>query len=201
MARRETLDLITLDIMLSDINGFDLLDALKAEPATRDIPVMLVSVASDHQKGLRLSVVGYITKPVDEQELLASVRKVLVTRGGTVLVVDDDEDTLSLLNDVLIAHGFTVHTATLGGEGLAVAREVRPSLILLDVTLPDLDGHAALERLREDERLNDVPVIVMTGSESIGDAKRQKVLALGAESFISKPFSIEALVEQIEMAV
>jgi PAS domain S-box-containing protein len=201
IARRENLDLITLDIMLPDINGFDLLDTLKAETATRDVPVIIVSVISDRQEGLRLGAVDYVTKPIDEEKLLKSVRKALVTRDGAVLVVDDDQDTLSLVKDVLVAHNFTVHTATRGQEALSVAREVRPSLILLDLKLPDLDGYAVLERLKHDSRLSDVPVIVMTGSETINDAKRKKVLALGAERFISKPFSVEALIEHIEMAM
>jgi DNA-binding response OmpR family regulator len=160
-----------------------------------------VSVISDRQEGLRLGAVDYVTKPIDEEKLLKSVRKALVTRDGAVLVVDDDQDTLSLVKDVLVAHNFTVHTATRGQEALSVAREVRPSLILLDLKLPDLDGYAVLERLKHDSRLSDVPVIVMTGSETINDAKRKKVLALGAERFISKPFSVEALIEHIEMAM
>jgi CheY-like chemotaxis protein len=199
IARREKLDLITLDIMLPDMNGFELLETLKAETATRDIPVIIVSVVPDRQEGLRLGAVDYVTKPIEEEKLLRSVRRVLAVRDGAVLVVDDDQDTLSLLSEVLGPHDFTVHTATRGREALSLAREVRPSLILLDVKLPDLDGYTVLGRLKSDAELRDVPVIVMTGSEIINDAKRQKVLALGAERFISKPFSVEALIEQIEM--
>jgi CheY-like chemotaxis protein/anti-sigma regulatory factor (Ser/Thr protein kinase) len=201
IARREELDLITLDILLPDMNGFDLLEILKTETATRDIPVIIVSVVSDRQQGMRLGAVDQITKPIDEERLLTSVRRVLVAREGAVLVVDDDQDTRSLLKEVLGAHGLTVCTATRGEEALPLARDVRPSLILLDVKLSYLDGYSILETLKSDAELSDIPVIVMTGSEIINDAKQQKVLALGAERFISKPFSIEALVEQIEMAV
>jgi DNA-binding response OmpR family regulator len=116
-------------------------------------------------------------------------------------VVDDDRDTLSLLAEVLNANEFAVRTLERGREALAVAHEVQPSLILLDVKLPDLNGYAVLEKLKTDERLGDVPVIVMTGSEVIDDAKRKKVLALGAERFIAKPFSVQELVKQIEMAM
>jgi CheY-like chemotaxis protein len=93
-----------------------------------------------------------------------------------------------------------VHTASRGREALSLAREVRPSLILLDIKLPDVDGYTVLEQLKGDATLSDIPVIVITGSEIVNDARRQKVLALGAERFISKPFSVEALVEQIELA-
>lgn len=201
IAERERPDLITLDVMLPGMDGFEVLEHLKSKRATRDIPVVIVSVVPDRQKGLRLGAVDYVTKPIDERTLIAAVEKALGRRRGTVLVVDDDEDTLSLLDDVLNANEFVVQTLDRGREALAVAREVEPSLILLDVKLPDLNGYAVLERIKADAKLSDVPVIVMTGSEIIDDAKRKKVLALGADRFITKPFSVEELVEQIEMAM
>jgi CheY-like chemotaxis protein/anti-sigma regulatory factor (Ser/Thr protein kinase) len=200
IARREHLDLITLDIMLPDMNGFDLLEALKAERSTQDIPVIIVSVVSDRQEGIRLGAVDYVTKPIDEEKLLDSVRNALVKPDGTVLIVDDDEDVLSLLSNVLTAHRLTVHTARRGREALSTARRVHPSLIMLDVKLPDPDGYGVLAQIKGDAGLRDIPVIVMTGSEIINDARRRRVLALGAERFVAKPFSVETLVEQIEMA-
>jgi PAS domain S-box-containing protein len=201
LAREERPDLITLDVMLPDVNGFELLETLKSDPQTRDIPVVIVSVVADRQEGLRLGAADYVAKPIDEEKLLAAVRKALRRTSGTVLVVEDDRDTLSLLDDVLQASGFAVRMVTREGDPLAAAREVKPCLILLDVELPDLDGYAVLEQLKTDSELGDVPVIVMTGSEIIDDAQRREVLALGAERFVAKPFSIEELVEQIESAV
>jgi CheY-like chemotaxis protein len=201
IAEREQPDLITLDVMLPGMDGFEVLEHLKARPVTRDIPVVIVSVIPDQQKGLRLGAFDYVTKPIDEERLIAAVGKALGRRRGTVLVVDDDHDTLSLLNEVLNANEFAVRTLDRGREALAVAQEVRPSLILLDVKLPDLDGYAVLEELKTDDELGDIPVIVMTGSEVIDDAKRKKVLALGAERFITKPFSVKELVEQIQIAI
>ncbi len=201
IAREQRPDLITLDIMLPDTNGFDLLETLKADPKTRDIPVIIVSVVSDRRQGLRLGAVDYVTKPIDETKLLTAVRRALQAGNGTILVVDDDSDTVSLLDEVLRSNGFAVRAVTRGREVLTAAREARPSLVLLDVKLPDLDGYAVLEQLKADSELGDVPVIVMTGSEIINDAKRQKVLALGAQRFIEKPFSVEELVEQIERAM
>ena len=201
IAERERPDLITLDVMLPGMDGFEVLERLKAKAATRDIPVVIVSVIPDQQKGLRLGAFDYVTKPIDEHRLIAAVGKALGRRRGTILVVDDDHDTLSLLDEVLNANEFAVRTLDRGREALAVAHEVRPSLILLDVKLPDLDGYAVLEELKTDEELGNVPVIVMTGSEVIDDANRKKVLALGAERFIAKPFSVKELVEQIQMAI
>jgi len=201
IAERERPDLITLDVMLPGIDGFEVLEELKSKEVTQDIPVVIVSVVPDPQKGLKLGAFDYVTKPIDEQKLIGVVAKAVGKGRGTVLVVDDDHDTLSLLDDVLNANEFDVRTVDCGRDALAVAREVQPSLILLDVKLPDLDGYSVLEELKTDGKLSDVPVIVMTGSEIIDDAKRKKVLALGAERFIAKPFSVKELVEQINTAM
>ena len=201
IAKRERPDLITLDVMLPGMDGFEVLERLKSEPDTWGIPVIIVSVVPDPQRGLRLGAFDYVTKPIDEKKLMAAVAKVLGRGKGTILVVDDDGATRSLLDEVLNANDFAVRALDRGQDVLSVAQELQPSLILLDVKLPDLDGYTVLEQLKSDASIGDVPVIVMTGSEIIDDAKRQKVLALGADRFISKPFSVKELVAQIETAI
>jgi two-component system NtrC family sensor kinase len=141
-----------------------------------------------------------VTKPIDEERLLGAVRR-LLARRGTVLVVDDDRDNLALMRDILHTNGFGVRTTSRGQRALRVAREVRPALILLDLKLQDLDGQVVLKRLKDHPSTQDIPVIVMTGSTIIDDAKRRKVLALGAARFVSKPFSIGELIEEIEMVL
>lgn len=200
IAQRECPDLITLDILLPDMDGFAVLEELKSNSATQQIPVVVVSVLPDRGECLRLGAVDYVTKPIDEQQLLGSVRRVLMRRG-TVLVVDDDEDTLSLMRDILRANGFGVRTTSLGRRALRVAREVRPALILLDLKIQDMDGQAVLRRLKEDPLTRDIPVLVITGSAVIDSANRRKVLALGAARLMSKPFSVGELMEEIEMVL
>jgi len=201
LAREERPDLITLDVMLPDANGFGLLETLKSDPQTRDIPVIIVSVVPDEGEGLRLGAAAYVAKPIDKEKLLDAVRSVLVGGSSTILVADDDRDTLSLLSDLLGANGYAVQTVTRGCEVMTAARATEPSLILLDVRLPDLDGYAVLEQLKRDPELADVPVIVMTASEVISDAQRQKVLALGADHLMANSFSVEELVERVKNAV
>ena len=200
IAQREHPDLITLDIMLPDMDGFSVLEELKSNPATRQIPVVVVSVLPDRGQCLRLGAVDYVTKPIDEGQLLHAVRQVLARRG-TVLVVDDDQDTLALLREILRSQGFGVRTTSRGVRALRVASEVRPALILLDLKMQDLDGQTILKRLKEDPVTQDIPVIVLTGSAIIDDAKRQRVLALGAARFMNKPFSVGELMEEIEMVL
>ena len=197
MAQLERPDLITLDILLPDVDGFTVLEELKSNPATQEIPVVVISVLSDQDECLRLGAVDYVTNPIDEQRLLHAVRKVLARRG-TVLVVDDDEDTLSLMRKILRDNGFGVRTTSRGLRALRVAREVRPALILLDLKMQDVDGQVVLRRLKNDPVTRDIPVMVLTGSTIIDDAKRQKVLSLGAARFMSKPFSVGEMMEEIE---
>ena len=200
MAQRARPDLITLDILLPDMDGFSVLEELKSNPATREIPVVVISVLPDRDECLRLGAVDYVTKPIDEQRLLRAVRKVLIRRG-TVLVVDDDEDNLALMRDILRANRFGVRTTTQGMRALRVAREVQPALILLDLKIQDLDGQSVLKQLKKDPVTRDIPVIVITGSTVIDNAKRQKVLALGAARLMSKPFAVTELIEEIEMVL
>jgi CheY-like chemotaxis protein len=200
LAQRECPDLITLDVLLPDTDGFALLEALKSDPVTREIPVIIVSVLPDQEEGLRLGAVSYVTKPIDEQQLLQAVQQVLLQRG-TVLVVDDDRDNLSLMRSILRAHSFDVRTTSRGARVLRVAREVQPALILLDLKLPDLDGYAVLKRLKGNPKTQEIPVIVMTGSTTIDAAKREKVFALGAARFMSKPFSIDELIKEINVVM
>jgi CheY-like chemotaxis protein len=197
LVHHNPMDLITLDIMLPDIDGFTILEELKADPATKEIPVIIVSMLPDQEEGLRLGAVDYVSKPIDEERLLQAVRQALLDRG-TVLVVDDDKDTLSMMRQVLQAHDFGVRTTSRGTRALRVAREVQPSLILLDLKMQDMDGYIVLKKLKDDPQTQDIPVIVMTGSSIIDDAGRQKVLALGAARFVAKPFSIEGLIDEIE---
>ena len=200
MAQRERPDLITLDILLPDADGFAILEELKSNPVTRDIPVVIVSVMPDREEGLRLGAIDYVAKPIDEQQLLRAVRQVLVRRG-TVLVVDDDKDNLSLMREILRTNGFGVRTTTRGRRALRVAREVHPALMLLDLRLGDLDGHTVLRQLKDDPTTQDIPVIVITGSVTVDDEKREKVLALGAARFMTKPFSVDELIEEVEMVL
>jgi DNA-binding response OmpR family regulator len=200
MAQRERPDLITLDILLPDTDGFAILEELKSNPATREVPVVVVSVLPDREEGLRLGAVDYVAKPIDEQRLLRAVRQALV-RHGTVLVVDDDRDNLSLMREILRTNGFGVRTTSRGARALRVAREVQPALILLDLKLQDLDGYAVLKRLKDDRATQDIPVIVMTASMPSDETKREKILALGAVRFMTKPFSVDELIEEIKMVL
>jgi PAS domain S-box-containing protein len=196
-ARRERPDLITLDIYLPGADGFELLQTLKSDEATADIPVVIVSVLADKKHGLRLGAVDYLTKPIDDNLLMETVSRVL-SGAGKVLIVDDDRDTLELLRHALSGMGFQVRTTTSGRRAMQLVREEKPDLILLDLKLPgEMDGYQVLTQLKRNVDTAGVPIIVITGSLTDQEIKQKKVLALGADRFLTKPFEIDELVAEI----
>lgn len=195
-AIEEQPDLITLDVLLPDRHGFDVLRELKARQETMHIPVIVLSVVQDEINGYRLGAVDYIVKPLDEQRLLSSVSHIL-SRKGKILIAEDTEDTAEMLIDLLSGHGYEILHATNGYEVLAVARRECPDLILLDLRMPGMDGYEALTRLKKDPETRNIPIMVMSAHAADPMQERLRVQAMGAEAFISKPFSLENLLEGI----
>jgi PAS domain S-box-containing protein len=200
MAREIQPGLITLDILLPDMDGFTLLEQLKKDSRTAHIPVIVVSIVPEREKGLRLGAVDYLGKPIDEERLIELVRRVL-HRRGLILVVDDDRDNLSLMREALRRHGFSVQTTGQGKRAIQIARETRPALILLDLRLRDVDGYQVLRNLKSDPRTRDIPVVMMSGSVTDEELKEQRALALGAVRFLTKPFAIDEFVREISKLV
>lgn len=200
MAREIRPALITLDILLPDMNGFTLLERLKEDSQTAHIPVIVVSVVPEREKGIQLGVVDYLDKPIDEGRLIELVRRVS-HRRGVILVVDDDRDNLSLMREALRRHGFSVQTTGQGKRAIQIARETHPALILLDLRLRDVDGYQVLRNLKSDPRTRDIPVVMMSGSATDEELKEQRALALGAVRFLAKPFAIDDFVRGISALV
>jgi CheY-like chemotaxis protein len=199
IARREHPDLIVLDILLPDMDGRAVLETLKAEPNTSDIPVLILSIVADDGGAFDLGAAGYLTKPIDEQELLGAVRAAFARRGR-ILVVEDDVDTIEMMRLALRRVGYTVDIAAEGYEALSLARRWRPQAILLDLRLPGMDGYEALTHLKRSPITQDIPIIV-TSAHVVDTAKEDKRLkGLGVVSFLSKPFTVNQLVAEIDKA-
>ena len=113
-----------------------------------------------------------------------------------VLVVEDNAANMKLCHALLDANGYVVLQATDGMEGLRMAREHRPDLILMDLQLPDVSGLEVTRRLKEDETLKSIPVIAVTAFAMVGDEK--KYLENGCDGYISKPISITDLLQTVE---
>jgi CheY-like chemotaxis protein len=117
----------------------------------------------------------------------------------TVLIVDDEPDNIGVAQKILTFYGATVHTAVNGAEGLKVLQTVTPTFILLDISMPVMDGWEMLKHLRADERIARLPVIAVTAFAMTGD--RERILEAGFNGYISKPFSLLTFVDNIKDVV
>ena len=114
----------------------------------------------------------------------------------TILVVEDNENNMMLVRDVLELKGYSVLAATTGAEGVRLAGEGKPDLILMDIQLPDIDGVTALKRIRTDAAMQKIPVLAVSASAMPED--RQKILASGFEEYITKPLNMRSFLETVE---
>ena len=125
-------DMIILDVMMPEINGFDVAAVLKNDPATMDIPIIILSIVQDKERGLRIGVDRYLTKPIDTEKLFHEVDE-LLEQGVShkrVLVVDEDTSTVKSLSDMLSARGYKVMEAN-PDSLMDMAFEVKPDIIML----------------------------------------------------------------------
>jgi len=171
-AKRLRPSLITLDVQMPGLDGWQVLRLLKSEPATADVPVVLVTIADDKQRGFALGATDYLSKPIDWNRLTALVERLnCVGSAGKVLVVEDDAGQRELLASGLRSRGCEVVEAANGRLALEALEDFVPDLILLDLMMPEVDGFAFLAALREREefrdndKLRDATVVVVSGKE------------------------------------
>ncbi len=166
---------ITLDILLPDMDGWEVLTHLKRDAATSDIPVIVVSVVDNPALGTALGALDYFVKPVEAKELISRLTNYGFNRNGdgpktSVLVVDDESANLELMKQLLEPAGFTAILAGGGKEAIELARSQKPDVVMLDLVMPEVDGFDVLEALSEHETTRSIPVIVLTAKHlSAGD--------------------------------
>lgn len=201
IAAQELPDLITMDIIMPQMDGFETMRALSEDPNSAGIPVVIVSLVSEHEEGFALGAVDFLPKPVDQATLLRSIERVLIhpsaDNPGRVLIIDDERDVVEGLEVALRSYGFDVTVAFSGEDGLRRVAQRRPDVILLDVRMPGVGGTQVLETLKHDESTRNIPVIMLTASVPLADA-RVHMLKLGAEELLTKPFSVGQIVDQIK---
>lgn len=111
--------------------------------------------------------------------------------GSRILVVEDNQDNMTLISDILISLRYTVLQAVDGEQGIAMAVSERPDLILMDLSLPRVDGWTATRQIKADPALKDIPIIALTAHAMIGD--RERALAAGCDDYVSKPINFREL--------
>jgi signal transduction histidine kinase/CheY-like chemotaxis protein len=157
---------ITLDILLPDLDGWEVLTRLKRAEETSDIPVVVVSVVDNPELGMALGALDYFVKPVPAKELMNRLTRFKFQgktgKQMTVLVVDDEEANREWLHGVLEPAGFAVTLASGGREAIELARSSPPDLVLLDLMMPDVSGFDVVEALRDDVSTRAIPIMVLT---------------------------------------
>jgi CheY-like chemotaxis protein len=192
-------DLITLDIGLPDMRGDELAARLKADIATRNIPILVISVYAEDPANMQFAAYA-LPKPIEQEELLDTVGELLGGRGSEpVLIIEPDENTRTQLADALGRLGHPVILAENGRDGLARIAERRPGVILLNLHLPDEDGFVLLKRLKEDKATADIPIIALASDPDQSPRTRARVLALGASDLVTTPIDMNMLSAEVEL--
>ena len=178
MARRLHPAAITLDILLPRVDGWDFLARAKADPDIADIPVIIVSILDERGKGFALGAADYLVKPANRDDLLATLRRLTlapkaVDGSAKVLVIDDDPLAVQLVEAVLQPEGYIILKAMSGEEGLALAGQELPGLIILDLLMPGVDGFAVVERLRADPVTATIPIVILTSKTMTREEKER----------------------------
>jgi hypothetical protein len=163
LAREIRPDAITLDVMMPGMDGWAVLSALKTDERTAEIPVVMLTIVDDRNLGYALGADDYLTKPIDRERLLSTLKK--YRRDRPVLVVDDDEVLRELMRRTLQKEGYAVLEARNGKEALERLRHTVPGLILLDLMMPEMDGFELVEALRHHEAWRAIPVLVLTAKD------------------------------------
>ena len=163
-------DLIVLDVMMPNIDGFDLAAVLKNNPETMGIPIIMLSIMQERERGYRLGVDRYLCKPIDTEVLLQDV-KTLLAQGGSnrrVLAIDMDESTTKALTEVLLSKGYTLAETIAGKEGIERALALQPAMIIVDSSLSS-DGDS-VKTLRFEHDLDSIFFILMEQSTASSES-------------------------------
>jgi CheY-like chemotaxis protein len=176
---------ITLDVMMSDLDGWTVLAALKGDPELADIPVILVTIVDEKNKGYALGAADYLVKPIDRDRLARVLRKLCGDcPSRDVLIVEDDDTTREVLRGALARDGWSVAQAENGRVGLTRLAEKIPNVILLDLMMPEMDGFEFVAELRRTPEWRHIPVLVVTARD-LSDEDRRRLHG-GVQQIIQK---------------
>lgn len=201
-------DLITLDLMLPGMDGWEVLSRIKQIPQLATVPVVIISIVADGKRGIALGASQVLQKPVSHSDLknaLASIGILpLSSKSGDVkrrvLVVDDDPNTVELMSSFLKHSGYQVSSAYSGGDGIALVRSEPPDAILLDLLMPEMSGFEVVAALRADPDTASIPIIVVT-SKMITAEDRQRLNG-DVQAILEKAeFRYEMLASEVRRAL
>ncbi len=193
---------ITLDIMMPEKDGWQVLSDLKNDEETRDIPVMICSILEEEEKGFNLGASEYLVKPFLHNELVNAIKRLNnVGDVHDILIIDDDPQYLHLLQKMIENEGNYLPVLAEGGmTALKLLEEFTPDVILMDLVLGDVNGFELLEKFKSEPRIKHVPVIILTGSEL--DAEQVEALSeYGGQIFDKWSITKDELLENLHQSL
>jgi signal transduction histidine kinase/DNA-binding response OmpR family regulator len=199
MAREMRPIAVTLDLVLPGIDGWEVLKRLKADELTCTIPVVIISMIDNRDLGVALGADDYFVKPVDRDRLLQRLRDIAernTTTKPRLLLIDDDAAVHTLLDEELTTLGYSVESAYSGDEGLRVAHDCHPDVIILDLMMPGLSGFDVASSLKDNPVTANIPILVLTSKDlTLGD---REALSSKVSSLVQKGTSArDQLVREI----
>ncbi len=195
MVREHVPDVITLDVIMPGMDGWEVLRALKADPALEDIPVILMTITDDQNLGYALGAAEYLTKPVDWDRLGSILGRLQPGHEQTALVVDDDPSARDIAGRALERAGWQVREAVNGRTALEELAVQAPSLIILDLMMPEMDGFEFVASLHHRPEWRTIPIIVVT-SMDVSAADRERLRGVG-RIFQKGDYALADLVAEI----
>jgi PAS domain S-box-containing protein len=185
LAAQHEPDLITLDVLMPGMDGWAVLSRLKEIPKLAAIPVVVVSLVRDKGIGYALGAADFINKPIDRERLVAVVDRFRPDRGpANILVIDDEPEARELVRHAVEREGWSVEEAANGPAGLELMRAQPPRVVILDLMMPVMDGFEVLNEIRSDERLRELPVVIVTAKEL--EAEEREFLSRRVSSVMEK---------------
>jgi DNA-binding response OmpR family regulator/anti-sigma regulatory factor (Ser/Thr protein kinase) len=199
LAREMLPQAILLDIVMPGTDGWQVLQELKTDPVTANIPVIFLTIVDKKALGLRLGAAAYLLKPLDPLAVRDALHRVIDSTPSMqkqILVIDDDPNIADMLRQFLPESDFWLEAALDGKSGLRAIEAKRPDIILLDLLMPGLDGFGVIERLRSDPKMRELPIIVISAKEltSAEAARLRETVALVMKK---QGFEGEKLVDEI----
>jgi CheY-like chemotaxis protein len=164
---------ITLDILMPDVDGWEVLTTLKQDAQLADIPVVLVSILEEQEQGYLLGATDYMVKPVDRRKLVDRLRQICRPDSGKVLVVDDDPDLRKNVRKALEQEGYAVDEAENGMAAFQRLTASVPDVIVLDLLMPEMDGFDFVDALRRGSEFAQIPVIVLTAKDLTAEDRKR----------------------------
>src|SRR6185437_5255036 len=184
---------VTLDIMMPDLDGWTVLAALKGDPALAGIPVILLTIVDERNRGYALGAADYLIKPLDRERLTELLHRVCGLTNGHVLIVDDDEIIRRQMRNAVEQDGWSAIEAENGQVALASLASALPQAIILDLMMPEMDGFEFLSEFRRHPEWQDLPILIVTASDLTAEDRAR--LNGGVERIIQKTGRVDTLQE------